>query len=412
MATKPSPSDLVKARVLGNRPAKEATPESRPLSPKDSSFHSTVHREDSPYVSREGSHTNLAAMHQRRLARARTPSWSGAGGVSSPVSPIKRLSSQFTVTGTGPQSPDTRAPLTSPKSNPKINTLSDLGKKQLVDQFYDTSMNNSNETFNTSGENKIHSGLPSPGTHKLLDGFDYDVSGPGSSTNGTNGKYIPSGLGDDRKMTDSDFAKLVQNGGLQFSSTSNRLENNDDHLTGYLLNIDNFIKVWSREQHLETLEPLQEFVDSITTAYSSNAAAQLTAENVDPAMADLDAVSAYLDDLTKQTNQLLVTLTQEKDQVKLKYQSALRDSVNKLQQLSKHLSVSEVHLNDLRRRVNVQKTRINHDLRDRIKLLDEINFKVRGHYKAVRRKRFRHFNVVAAVVLVMSAIYYGYRMWG
>lgn len=345
--------------------------------------------------------TNLNLLHGRRLSKQRHPSWNGGYTPhllsTSAVLPMKWLPSLM-----GHDLLAAALPQTSPGSSAKLMSLIDMGKKQLVDQFYDTLINNLSDSTAipvTHEMMKANSGLPLPNINKLLDGFDYDTATDASKTT---------------EMTDNDFQRLVQNGGLKYHAASDRLENDDD-LTDLLLNIDNLVSVWDTQEGGDTLEPLQEFMDLVATAYASNAEkpfrqADFTSVEL---LQELDRLKAYLERLARLTRDLLTTLSTDKDTIKLKYQQAIRDNVNRLAELQTHVEATEIRLNRLRQRANHQKQLICSDLPLKMTMVEEIAAKVAVANEQTRAKRFHHFNVVAAVlmalVLVLVLGYYYYQ---
>lgn len=337
--------------------------------------------------------TNLALLHGRRLAKLRHPSWNGGYTLhllsTTAVLPMKWLPSMAPENMATP-------PQSSPGSSAKLMSLIDMGKKQLVDQFYDTLINNLTDSTPLQAGHELmkkanNSALPLPSINKLLDGFDYDVVTDGSKST---------------EMTDYDFQRLVQNGGLKYHAASDRLENDDD-LTDLLLNIDNLVAVWDTQEGGDTLEPLQEFMDLVTTAYASNAEkpfrqADFTSVEL---LQELDRLKAYLERLTKLTRDLLATLSADKDTIKLKYQQAIRDNVNRLAELQTHVEATESRLNQLRQRANHQKQLICSDLPLKMTVVEDIAAKVAASNEQTRAKRFRHFNVVMAVVVALAMVF-------
>lgn len=302
---------------------------------------------------------------------------------------------------------------------------SEADKKRLVDQFYN-SVNESNPVSRASSSSELaqhfkstSTNLQSPTAEKALKWIE------NSSSNESDQK--PFKIRTTPKIinyTEEKFNSIINNGGFTYTSNSSKLIE-DQELTNYLLNIDTILEDPNKEndnngkskrhdhhkQNKDLLEPLATIMKSLSLTLVEKSKLNLIDDDDDhiESLAQLNGLSKYLLDLHNSTNELLQRLILNREEIKSNYRSEIKDSLNRLSDLSAELNNLEIKLSVIKNKINDSKTVMSREMADKIELLEYVNDRFKDYSTQKRNMRFKQYNIALAVLVVVVSIYIGYR---
>jgi hypothetical protein len=315
---------------------------------------------------------------------------------------IRVLSNPSTpVRFTGPS--PSRSPYELTKNPPNIVTVSDVHKKRLVDQFF---ASDSQPLSKVQSSHELYKLLQSP----ILTASPSDLINFPEDTV----EDIPD------EITDEDFTRIMNNGGFEFHASSNRLVDDED-LTSYILNIDRTFEEWEkREKKLlqlsmnfdgTSLKPLRELLESFTLILLINAKTLMLQDEGHhvESLRQLSKLRRYLEELLRRTKAMLDQFMNQKDEIKVKFRAEVNYNISRLNELLVELNKLEVQLNSLKLSINENKVLISKDMPEKLKTIEYINKRCREYSVSENNKRFRHLNIILAILIMVISIYYGYR---
>ena len=311
--------------------------------------------------------------------------------LSGPSTPVR-------FTGASPS----RSPNKLMKNPPNIVTVSDVHKKRLVDQFY---ASDSQPLSKPSSSYELSNLLQSP----IL------TASPSDLIN------FPEDTIDDipEEITDEDFARIMKNGGFEFHASSNRLADDED-LTRYILNIDRTFEEWEKREKKQlqlnmnfdgtSLKPLRELLESFTLILLINAKTLVLQDEGHhiESLRQLSKLRRYLEDLSRRTKAILDQFMNQKDEIKVKFRTEVNYNISRLNELLVELNKLEVQLNGLKLSINENKIVISKEIPEKLKTIEYIDKRCREYSVTENNKRFRHLNIILAILIMAISIYYGY----
>lgn len=165
------------------------------------------------------------------------------------------------------------------------------------------------------------------------------------------------------------------------------------------------------------LEPLASLSRKLASAAADFTSTQLKeADEGAPKMTSTTAASLsqlttlqrVLEDTHTSIKATLKDLHVSREPMKEKYKSSIATSVQRLTELSQHLSSLEDRLASTKSVVSRGKESLSRDLLDRITLLEEVDVKIRHHSKKSREKRLKYLCIAAAALAAGISIYLTY----
>lgn len=295
---------------------------------------------------------------------------------------------------------------------------SDMDKKRLVKQFYKVT---ANELMS-----KPVSFTDLAPLYKM--NKSVTPGGPtGAAASSTSGTFmVPNDL------QTEDILEQVAANGIQCGPIDDC--GNDDKLTSHKATVEEMRdkgpfgprlpSVLTRDEKGSTelldvtqLEPLASLSRKLASAASDFTSTQLkeadegaskTTTTTAASLSQLTTLQRVLEDTHGSIKDMLKDLHVSREPMKDIYKSSIATNVQRLTELSQHLSSLEDQLTSTKSVVSRGKESLSRDLLDRITLLEEIDVKIRHHSKKSREKRLKYLCIAAAVMAAGLSIHLAY----
>lgn len=377
-------------------------------------------------ISRETSNTNLNVPFIRQAVDRRnsygvpssTPSKMNVGTPGKHKTPNRNIYMFLQRKSSG------MLPMLSPGFDERQVSSSDIDKKRLVDQFYN-SINESNAASQVSSATdlsiyKNNLGLtagPSPlapAVEKVKVLLSNDNVDPMDSLqNSRNGN---STTPESTELTDMEFTHILQNGGYKYQLN----QTIDEEVTHYLLNIDNILedikagrtvpgmfgKIPASSALDGSLWPLRHVMESLSANIDKN---QLFTEDSQiKSLNDLNRLGAYLGKLSASTSELKDQLVENTQTMRTKFRHEIHENVSRLNELLGELNLLEKRFNVVKGRISNNKQTMSQDMLEKVEILEFIESKFLEHSKVTRNTRFKQLNITLVVAILLVSLYFVY----
>lgn len=239
---------------------------------------------------------------------------------------------------------------------------------RLVDQFYEPSHESGNSTKNGS-VNEVSKML-----HSTKAKFN-------------EGDVFPDNI------NQQEFNRILKQGGFEFYDDDILLD--DENLNEYIAKVDNMFEEWHNNGTDISNIPVHLPITDISHE----------------SLNQLIKLSDYLKLLHDEISGYLTEFSTQKHVLKAKFTSDITEKVDKLNDLKYELNFLDVKLSKLKATINHNKSILQKDVPEKLKILESIEQKINFHSRATNSKRFNNIKIILTGFMVIYAIYYYYYIW-